>query len=71
MELSDQGLSISDQYENALIPWNNFIKWEEGKELILLYRLYMVFQMPPKRLFNKETDLQYLREQLVRNNICI
>ena len=69
MELSDQGLSVSNQKGNALIPWNNFVKWVEGKELILLYRSYIMFQMVPKRLFATESDLQYLREQLARNNV--
>ena len=69
MDLSDQGLSITNQNGNALIPWTNYVKWIEGKELILLYRTYIMFQMVPKRLFTTESDLHYLREQLARNNV--
>jgi hypothetical protein len=69
MELSGEGLSVSNSKGSALIPWNNFLKWAEGKEMVLLYRSYIMFQMLPKRLFASESDLQYLREQLTRNNV--
>jgi hypothetical protein len=69
MELSDQGMSITNLKGSALIPWTDYVKWLEGKELILLYRSYIMFQMIPKRLFATENDLQYLREQLARNNV--
>jgi hypothetical protein len=69
MELSDQGLSITNMKGSALIPWTGYVKWLEGKEVILLYRSYILFQMLPRRLFNTESDLQYLREQLAQNNV--
>ncbi|MGB8213639.1 MAG: YcxB family protein [Anaerolineales bacterium] len=69
MELSDEGVSTSNLRGNALIPWESFVKWAEGPEMILLYRTYIMFQMVPKRLFATESDLQYLREQLTRNHI--
>jgi Flp pilus assembly protein TadB len=69
MELSNQGLSVSNPKGSALIPWNNFLKWAEGREMVLLYRSYIMFQMLPKRLFARQADLQFLREQLTRNNI--
>jgi hypothetical protein len=68
-ELSELGLSITNPNGNALVAWNEFKKWVEGKELILLYRSYNMFQMLPKRLFARESDLQYLRDQLTRNAI--
>jgi hypothetical protein len=69
MELSAEGLSVSNPKGSALIPWNNFLKWAEGREMVLLYRSYIMFQMVPKRLFTRESDLQFLREQLTRNSI--
>jgi flagellar biosynthesis/type III secretory pathway M-ring protein FliF/YscJ len=69
MELSDEGLSVSNPQGRALIPWNNFVKWAEGREMILLYRSYITFQMLPRRLFASQSDLQYLREQLARNHV--
>jgi hypothetical protein len=68
-ELSESGLSVSNPDGNALIPWNDFEKWAEGKEMILLYHSHNTFRMIPKRLFNAESDLQYLREQLTLNNV--
>ena len=69
LELSEQGLSVSNPKGNALIPWTDFKKWTEGKELILLYRSQNTFQMVPKRLFDNESDVQYLREQLTGNAV--
>jgi hypothetical protein len=69
MELSNEGLSVSNPKGSAMIPWNNFLKWAEGREMVLLYRSYIMFQMLPKRLFSRESDLQFLREQLTRNSI--
>jgi Flp pilus assembly protein TadB len=69
MELSGEGLSVSNPKGNALIPWNNFLKWTEGKEMVLLYRSSIIFQMLPKRLFASESDMQYLREQLTSNSV--
>jgi Ca2+/Na+ antiporter len=69
MQLSDEGLSVSNPKGRALIPWNNFQKWAEDKDMVLLYRSYIMFQMLPKRLFATESDLQYLRDQLTRNGV--
>jgi hypothetical protein len=69
MELSEEGLRVSNPKGSAMIPWNNFLKWAEGKDMVLLYRSYIMFQMVPKRLFPRESDLQFLREQLARKNI--
>ena len=70
LELSESGLSVSNPQGNALIPWSDFKKWAEGKEMILLYRSQNTFQMIPKRLFSAEGDLQYLREQLAQNKVA-
>jgi YcxB-like protein len=69
MELSEDGLSVSNPKGSAMIPWNNFLKWAESREMVLLYRSYIMFQMVPKRLFTRESDLQFLREKLTRNNV--
>ena len=69
MELSGECLSVSNPKGRAQIPWNNFLKWAEGREMLLLYRSYVMFQMLPKRLFASASDLQYLREQLNRNSV--
>ena len=68
-ELSEVGLSVSNPQGSTLIPWNDFKKWAEGQELILLYRSHNTFQMIPKRLFSVENNLQYLREQLALNKV--
>lgn len=69
LELSEQGLSVSTPNGNALIAWTDFKKWVESKELILLYRSQNKFQMLPKRLFNTQGEIQYLREQLGNNQV--
>jgi hypothetical protein len=69
MELSDAGLSVIGPQATTLIPWNNFLKWAEGQEMVLLYKSYSVFQMLPKRLFASQNDLQFLHAQLARNSV--
>jgi YcxB-like protein len=69
MDLSEEGLSVSNPQGSAMIPWNNFLKSAEDREMVLLYRSYIIFQMVPKRLFARESDLQFLREQLTRNRV--
>jgi hypothetical protein len=69
MELSEEGLSVRGPQGRALIPWNNFLKWAEDREMILLYSSYSVFQMLPKRLFASLSDLQFLHAQLARNSV--
>jgi len=69
LELSESGLSVGNPDGNPLIPWNEFEKWAEGKEIILLYHSHNTFRMLPKRLFSGEKDLQYLHEQLTINNV--
>jgi len=69
MQLSDEGLTVSNPKGSAQVAWSSFIKWTEGAEMILLYRSYIMFQMLPKRLFASERDMQFLREQLSRNKV--
>jgi hypothetical protein len=69
MELSDEGLSVSSPQGRTLIPWNNFLKCAEGREMVLLYNSNRVFRMLPKRLFASASDLQFLRAQLTRNSV--
>jgi Flp pilus assembly protein TadB len=69
MELSEEALSVNGPQGRALTPWNNFLKWAEGREMVLLYSSNSVFQMLPKRLFASQGELQFLRAQLTRNSV--
>ena len=69
MDLSQEGLSIRNPRGEAQLEWGKYIKWVEDRNMLLLYRSYMVFQMLPKRLFAKPVDLQFFRDQLERNRV--
>ncbi len=64
MELSDEGFQIKNDYGSSRVPWKDFIKWKENKELFLLYRSDYSFNMLPKRFFQNETEIEYVREKL-------
>jgi hypothetical protein len=71
MELTEEGYSISNSYGSGRIPWKDFAKWKEDKQIILLYRTDNMFNMVPKRLLHDGTDVQYILDQLRLNNVKV
>ena len=69
MKLTDEGYAITNSYGSGKIPWKDFAKWKEDKQIILLYRTDNMFNMVPRRLLNDETEAQYILEQLKLNNV--
>jgi hypothetical protein len=71
MELTDEGYGISNSYGSGKIPWKDFAKWKEDKQIILLYRTDNMFNMIPKRLLHDETEVQHILEMLRQNNVPV
>jgi hypothetical protein len=69
MELTDAGYGIRNSYGNGQIPWKDFVKWKEDNQIILLYRTNNSFNMIPKRLLQDDGEINYIREQLSRNQV--
>lgn len=71
MELNDHEFSLKNQFGASHLPWNNFVKWKENKDILLLYRSDIMFNLLPKRLFRNEGELQYVLEKLRQNNVPV
>jgi hypothetical protein len=69
MELTDEGYGFSNSYGSARIPWKDYVKWREGKDIFLLYSADNMFTMIPKRLLQTDADAQFVRDQLARNGV--
>jgi uncharacterized membrane protein len=69
MELTEAGYSIKNSYGSSTMPWKDFAKWKEDQQMILLYRTDAMFNMIPKRLLPEEGQVQFILEQLRRNNV--
>ncbi len=64
MEFSDEGFQSTSEHGSSRLPWTDFVKWKENKDVILLYRTDLMFHVLPKRLFPSEVDIDYVREKL-------
>ena len=69
IELSDGEFSLKNQFGTSHLPWNAFVKWKEDKEILLLYRSDIMFNLLPKRLLSNEGEFEYVREKLRQNNV--
>ncbi len=48
----------------SLMPWSDYRKWLEGKNLFLLYHSNRLYQLVPKRAFADEESVASFREGL-------
>ncbi len=53
---------------NSKMPWTEFLKWRESKQIFLLYRSDVLFQMYPKRYFTAEQIDEF--RSLAKRNIA-
>lgn len=65
--VSKEGVHVSNEIGEAKIPWDNFQKWKENKNLFLIYHSDVLFQMLPKRLFGSIEKQASFRKTLTLN----
>ena len=65
--VTKEGLNCSNEIGKSSIPWSNFLKWKENKNLFLIYHSDVIFQMLPKRLFKDLDELNSFRLVLSSN----
>jgi len=68
MTLTDQEFSMRNEFGESHLPWDSFVKWKEDKEMLLLYRSDVMFQMLPKRLLHSDGELGYVLSRLRQTN---
>jgi hypothetical protein len=69
IDLSEDGFGYTNQYGTGRIPWKDFAKWKEDREMFLFYRSDPMFNMLPKRFLAGEDQVRYIRDLLVQNNV--
>ncbi len=69
VDLTDTGFEFRNEFGNSRIPWGDFVKWKENHEMLLLYRSDYRFHMLPKRIFEAQGGIAYVREKLQQHNV--
>lgn len=59
--VSQAGLVFENEHVVGTYPWSDFVKWKEGKSVILLYMSDNMCHVLPKRFFSSEQELQEFR----------
>ncbi len=49
--VSEEGIRFQSPIGNVLMPWDYFIKWRRGRELILVFSGPRLFHMLPRHFF--------------------
>src|ERR1700728_373910 len=64
-QLDEDGVKYWAQDMHSKSGWSTFVRWQESKDLILLYPATGIFNMLPKRSFSP-TEVDPLRELVAR-----
>jgi hypothetical protein len=68
MLVTSDGLETRTEQGHGMKPWDDFLKWKEGKNIFLLYISDHMFHMVPKRFFANHEDIDSFRD-VVRRSI--
>jgi len=71
MEITDAGLTLTNEFGQTIRPWEKFIKWRENRDLFLLYHADVLYTILPKRLFSNPEEIDTIRTNLQKNNIPV
>ncbi len=63
---NEDGVATTSASATGLMPWSDYRKWLEGKNLFLLYHSNRLYQLVPKRAFVDQEGVTRFREELRR-----
>lgn len=69
IELTDEEFQFRNEFGKNRTRWENFVKWKENGELLLLYRSERAFHLLPKRLLQSENAIDYVLGKLREHNV--
>lgn len=69
VDLTDTGFEWRNEFGSSRIPWGDFVKWKENQEMVLLYRSDYTYYMLPRRIFEAQGGIAYIREKLQQHNV--
>ena len=64
----EDGVSVSSQNGQSVTPWDDYLKWKQNDQLILIYLSDCMYHMLPKGLFVDPADFDRVRD-LLREHI--
>ncbi len=67
--LKDDDFEFRSDYGSSRVPWQEFVKWIENKELLLMYRSDQAYHMLPRRIFGEQGGIEYARARLRDHNV--
>ena len=67
--LDDEGFRLENQFGSSRVPWQDFAKWKQNGELLLLYRSDVAFHMLPKRFLPNPADAEFVVDRLRAHNV--
>ena len=62
MKFDDVGVTAENENGRSSTPWEDYLKWKQNDQLILLYFSDCLYHMVPKRFFADAHDFEKLRE---------
>ena len=69
LEFTDNGMSTSNEFSTSTRQWENFVKWKENKELLLLYHSDKEYRIIPKRIFSDSQEVEIIKTYLKKNKV--
>ena len=64
LSTSDGGILATNENGHLNRPWNDFLKWKEGRKIFLIYVSNAQSLTVPKHFFKSERDIEEFRELL-------
>lgn len=69
MNFDEATFNSADIHNTNHIPWKDFVKWKMDNKFLLLYRTDNMFYRIPLRYFKNESEVEFVIDQLRRNNV--
>lgn len=62
----EDGIKAKSKTGEGYLEWDTFLKWKEGKHLILLYQSDILMNILPKRDFKSKEEIDQFRSLLIK-----
>ena len=66
MGFDDEGVEASAESGSFRLKWEDFVKYQENKNMFLLYESRAFMRMVPKRAFEDDAELDDFRQHLLK-----
>jgi predicted membrane protein len=56
--VTESGVRVETEHSRSEVPWDVFLKRKIGKDIVLLYQSFQLYNMFPREVFTTEADWQ-------------